>query len=448
MTEKPQRKKHINRLKTMYALRNLVNEAYMKTLQAGNDGKPTAWSMVNFFEGDVIMKAMDIEVVYPENYATIAASMGAAEQFLGVADAEGFPSQMCGYARTTLGYTARMMKECGGQVPPEAPIGGMAKPGLLVSSGAACDARYKWFQALGRYLDAPQWVLELPHIGVEELREEEVRVQAIEFMVKELRLFVEFLERFTKRKMDYDRLDRMVDTMLEIHRVFHEINELRRARPSPMHSCDFWSSMPACLFLAGDPEVSLDLYRKMLLEVKERVEKGVAGINGEEKFRLVFAELPPWHSLHFFEDLAERGWNFVMESFSYHPVPPFDLDGVKDPLERIARISFQVIHGLHARAMKDGISFFLVQPYLEYASRFRCDGAFLHPLLSCRMASSHLKAVQDSFMKRMMIPSLYVEGDIIDIRLFNPARTLTNAEAFEESMLYYRDERKKSGLEW
>jgi hypothetical protein len=68
--------------------------------------------------------------------------------------------------------------------------------------------------------------------------------------------------------------------------------------------------------------------------------------------------------------------------------------------------------------------------------------------LSCRAASSNLKSIQDRLMKRYSIPSLYVEGDIVDIRLFNPAETMARAEAFEESMTHYRGLRAEQGLSW
>ncbi|MGE5544504.1 MAG: 2-hydroxyacyl-CoA dehydratase [Bacillota bacterium] len=446
--EKEPKKRGINRLKSMYPLRNKVDEAYLKSQQAIRDGKPTAWSMLNWWEGDVIMKSMGVEVVYPENYGAVAAATGVAQKYLDLSEADGFPTHMCGYARTNLGYTYRMMKELGGQIPPEAPLGGMPKPDILIGSGCGCDARFKWFQALSRYIDAPQWVLELPNIGVHERQAGGVDEYAIKFMVQELRDFVAFLEKLLQKKMDWDVLDKNANYTLEIHRVFHEINELRKAKPCPMHSCDFWSSMTGCLLLLGDPAEILGLYQDMYREVKERVDNQVAGIHGEEKFRLFFSELPPWHSLKFFEGLAERGWNFVVESHSYHPIVPLDLSGVSDPLEKIARISYQFAHSRHDQALNDKISNTVVDVYLEYAREYQCDGAFLHPLLSCRAASSNLKSIQDQVMKRYSIPSLYVEGDIVDIRLFNPKETMARAEAFEESMTYYRRLRAEQGLPW
>ncbi len=191
MTEK--KKKAINRLQTMYPLRSLIDEMYQRGVEASKAGKPTAWSMVNWWEGDSILKAMDVETAYPENYGAMCAAVGAAPAYLERSDAEGFPTHMCGYARNCFGYAARM-KDLG-EIPPEAPMGGMAKPILLLSSGTLCDARYKWFQALGRYLNAPVWTLEIPHPGVKERQMEGAYEHDINFMVEELKEFVTFLER-------------------------------------------------------------------------------------------------------------------------------------------------------------------------------------------------------------------------------------------------------------
>ena len=51
-------------------------------------------------------------------------------------------------------------------------------------------------------------------------------------------------------------------------------------------------------------------------------------------------------------------------------------------------------------------------------------------------------------MRKAKIPSLYVEGDIVDLRLFDAEDALRKAEAFEETMEYYREARKKEGLDW
>jgi benzoyl-CoA reductase/2-hydroxyglutaryl-CoA dehydratase subunit BcrC/BadD/HgdB len=430
----------------MYPLRALVDGMYEKAVEASREGEPVAWCMVNWWAGDTVLRAMGVHTVHPEDYGAVCAAFGAAPAYLERSDSEGFPTHMCGYARNCLGYAARMMDL--GEIPPEAPMGGMAKPTLLLGSGYFCDTRYKWFQALGRYLDAPVWILEMPHPGVRESVIEGARQRDINFIIEEIKELVAFLERLLGKKMDWDKLSELVDNVIEMNRVWYQVNELRRAKPCPMHSRDFWSSMPASLYMAADPGETAKLYRDMYDEVKQMADNNMGAIV-EEKYRLAFAELPPWHSLKFFDQLAERGWNFVTESWAYHPPIPIDLSGFSDPLERLARLTYQFFTGYFDDAFEAGDCWgYFAHPYQEMVREYQCDGIVLHPLLTCRTATNHLMLVQDQLMKKLKVPSLVIEGDIVDLKLFNPAEALRKAETFEETMDYYRRARNEAGFGW
>ena len=91
---------------------------------------------------------------------------------------------------------------------------------------------------------------------------------------------------------------------------------------------------------------------------------------------------------------------------------------------------------------------FMGYPNLKYARDYKLDGFFLHPLLSCRAASAHLWYVQDRLMRKLKVPSLLIEGDIVDIRLFDLDDALKKAEVFEEIMDHYKTVRKEEGMEW
>jgi len=448
----------INRLQSMYALRAYVDKIYQAGLEAKKEGRPVAWCMAEGWAGP-ILEAMDVETVYPENYGTVCAALGRTAPFLERADAEGFPTHLCGYARNGLGYAARM-RDLGGEIPPEAPAGGMPKPTLLLASGMACDARFKWFQAMGRYLDAPLWTLESPSPGAREALMEGAYERDVNFLVKELRNFVTFLERLLGKKMDWDRLEETREGTKEMNAVWYEVNELRKARPGPMHSRDFWSSMSASMYRgARDYEAITGLYRNMYDEVNYRVDNKIAGINREEKYRVTFIGLPPWHSLGFFDQLAERGWNFVTEA-AYHPLKPFDADlsMVSEPIERYVRSRYR---GL-AQSIYDDYEPEEASTIIEEIKRegsahrllyksvrdFQIDGAFLHPLLTCRAATFALPFVQTLLMEAWKVPSLVIAGDTVDISLFDPADALKKAEAFEGIMDHYKGVRKEEGLEW
>jgi len=449
------KKRPLNRLQSMYALRAYVDRMYEGGREAEEAGRPVAWCMLSI--PTPILTAMGIEAVFPENYGAMCAASRTFGPFLERAEADGFPSHMCGYCRNGLGYAARMA-DLDGQIPPEAPQGGMAKPALLVGSGAVCDARYKFFQALGRYLDVPIYILESPAAGQRESLMEGAYERTISFLVKEYKEFVAFLEHLLGRKMDWDKLGEMRGNK-ELDTVWWNTNELRRARPCPMHSRDFWSSMSGALYKAGDAEEMTSLYRKMHDEVKERVDNKIAGINREERYRLTFEGLPPWHSLGFFDQLAERGWNFVYES-SYHPMKPTDIDlsHISDPMERYVRANSRSLASIidrdfepeEAAEIKEEIKRqgFSNRLATRRAKEFQCDGAFLHPLLTCRAFTAPLFLYQKQLMEVYKVPSLVLEGDIVDLTLFDPVAGLKRAEAFEETMDYYREVRKKEGLEW
>ena len=446
MSEEKKKKKAMNRLKTMYPLRANIDQAYERSVEATKAGKPTAWSMVNWWEADPILKAMDIEIVYPENFGAVCAATGVAQKYLDRSDAEGFPTHMCGYARNCIGYTAEMTEL--GHIPSDAPMGGMPKPILLLASGALCDARIKWFQSLGRYLDAPVWSVELPHPGVEESQMPGAREKSIQFMVKELRELVAFLERLTGRKMDWAKLEEITDDLIEINRIWHEINEFRKVRPCPMHSRDFWSCMNASLYPAGDTKLSLKLYRDMYDEVKDRAANKIGAVENE-KYRMVFGELPPWHALKIFDDLAERGWNFVVESWAYHAPKPIDYAKISDPLERVATQTYQWLTGYFPDALKEKEYMgYFAYPYLEWARTYQCDGGLFHPLLTCRTATNHLILAQDRLLNKLDVPSLIAEGDIVDLKLFDYADTMRKAVVLEEMMDHYKKVRQEKGLEW
>ena len=48
----------------------------------------------------------------------------------------------------------------------------------------------------------------------------------------------------------------------------------------------------------------------------------------------------------------------------------------------------------------------------------------------------------------MKVPGVVIEGDIVDLLVFNEQEALSKIEAFIETMDHYREERKKAGLAW
>jgi len=452
------KKRPINRLQTMYALRDLMDKQYKDTANAKEEGKPIAWCMAEAFSSP-FLNTMDIESVYTENYATHCAATGAATDYVDRSESEGFPSHLCGYAQNCFGYAARLIDDMGGEIPPEAPRGGMPKPDLLIGScGNSCDARYKWFQALEKYLDAPLWVMETVTPGQREALLPGAYDNNVNFIVNHLKEFVNFLERLYKKKFDYDKFAADIDSTVEMNDLWWEITDkMRMAIPSPMNSRDHFSAMSASLFRTTDPKAVRDLYDNMRDEVQHRIDNGIAGINYEEKYRASFQGLGPWHGLILFDKLAEKGWNFPREG--YHPPDPIDLSHIKDPIERLVRYRYQGLERQIDNSFGDEEGAEVKKEIMErgYSKRasvgtdardYQVDGVILHTALTCRMTSCRTGLTQQLLRDVWKVPSLLVQGDMIDSRLFDLDDFLRKCEAFEETMDYYRDERKKAGMAW
>jgi benzoyl-CoA reductase/2-hydroxyglutaryl-CoA dehydratase subunit BcrC/BadD/HgdB len=449
--EAAQAMKSAKTLKTAQEAGYFGKKMLTQAIEAKEEGYPIGWSMVTWWEGDFIAKALGMYLVYPENYGAFCAASRKAEPYLEIADSEGFPNSLCGYARNCLGYAKSLMSN-NYVIPRDAPGGGLAKPAVLIGCGAACDARYKWFQALGRYFNGvPVWTLELPQTGVKEYYIPGNKEKNIRFIVSELREFVSFLENLLKKKLDYDKLSEMLSQSLKTLELAWKVDMLRKSVPSPMVAQDFWSVMIAHFYLPEDPE-SYAFYQRVYDEVKAKVDNQISAIPNE-KYRMMFSELPPWHSVGFFDQLAEKyGIAMAIESWNYHaptPMPEEELDGVSDPLEIIARLSYHkwTEHNAVAREFDSAPGYFSAA-YLKWAREYRIDGLFAHPLMSCRPATYTLMHTRNVLEEKLRVPGVIVPGDIIDLRVFNPKEALSRVEAFLETMDHYRDLRKQAGMEW
>ena len=183
-------------LDTSKKVRKLVKDSYMRAQQAVSEGQPVAWYMVCFI--NPIFMSMDIVPIMPENWAALCATKRAQEPYILRAESEGYANQVCSYSRIGMGYCS-MLRE--GDLPSDVPDGGMAKPTMLVGSSAYCDIRYKWFQSIARYLDAPCYCFDnLLNPPLDTAYREEVRDQYIKYQVQQYRGLIEFMERVTGRR--------------------------------------------------------------------------------------------------------------------------------------------------------------------------------------------------------------------------------------------------------
>ena len=392
---------------------------YNKAEESRKAGEPVSWCMWGIQQD--ITEAFDIQNVFTENYAAVAAAKQQAEALLEAAESDGYSNLICGYVRVGIGYS-RLYKQQGNKTPSEAPRGGMAKPSMLLASSALCDPRYKWYQALARYQDTPFYFYDAVHPAIDQDRDDpQVRTHYIDYSISQLRDFAAFCSKQTGKKLDEDYFWEKIKTGEEVHRLWWECHELRKAVPCPMPTRD----MLVCMvpgFFYGCAEESRQFYKELKDELTQRIEQGIATVE-DEKYRLVWGGgVPPWHTLSMLTSFAEKGGVFVCE-IVYYPYEPYEVEvKTNDPFEYLATRDYER-DAIRWRRAQQGCKDPHVQQLLDFIVDYKCAGIVMHGTKSCRVSTLGQIYGTKLINEFVKVPALFLESDMIDTRDFSRAHT-------------------------
>lgn len=409
-------------------VRALVKANYLAAQQAKAQGKLVAYTMaVSVY--DEILRAMDVVPVYTENFAGVCAAKRMAEEYILKAEADGYSNLICGYVRVGLGFDA--MRKDLGHMPENAPDGGMPKPDLLLGSSAACDPRFKWYQALGRYMDAPIFCHDvmMPPLDVDA---SEAQGYYVSYLTSQLRGVVEFLERKSGKKLDPERLWEAIKLSDEADALRWDAYQLRKAIPCPMPSEDHFSIMVPALFLRGTIEAR-DFFRDLLAELRHRVSNKLGSIP-DEKMRFIWGGgLPPWHTMWIYNYFGSLGAVFVAET-SYRPFEIVQVPvSVKDPVEYLATRHYLRETIRYAKAKRNS-GHSDVEFLLELVEGYSADGMVMHVSRSCRASSVGQLNKKYLVNKHLPVPTLQLTSDVVDVRDYSEADWKMRIDAFVETV--------------
>jgi benzoyl-CoA reductase/2-hydroxyglutaryl-CoA dehydratase subunit BcrC/BadD/HgdB len=384
--------------------RSYVKRFYEDAHRVRAEGKPVAW-VASTFPVEMLL-AMDVFPVWPENYASLCAARQVSVRLCEIAESKGFSKDLCSYARCVIGS---LFEE-------ELPEGGMPKPDFLVASTCACDTHFKWFQFVSRHFRVPLFLLDVPY-NISGGDSEHLEGAHIECYVSRLEELIEFLERQTGTKLDEDRLRETIALSDRTSQLWMEIQDYRKTIPTPMDARDAFSAVFFMLCVPGT-QMAVDFYEKLRDEVRERAENRF-GIIENEKYRLIWDNLPLWFDLKFFGYLNSLGAVVVAETFSH--VWMGRLDPSK-PLESLAKKYLPNFANCSIDRKIDLIE--------NLVKDFKADGVILPTNWGCRMMSIGETIVKETIYKRLVVPSLILDADSTDWRSYNETQVKTNVEVF------------------
>ena len=341
-------------------------------------------------------------------------------------------------------------------MPPDAPWGGQVRPDFMLSSGQIlCDPRSKWYQACQQYMpDVPIYNIDLPYPLYDPKRDHrEVWGYYHQYIVKEFRGLISFLEEHTGKKMDYDRLSEFVALSDRTWNLIEETYDLRAAVPCPMGTGDAMNTMVPLNFKMGTQE-TYDFFLNLKAELEERIAKK-EGVIENEKYRILWGGgLPAWFALNDFNYFNSKGAVFPAET-TYRMVAPIDemdIPETSDPVEHLAWRWLGFWTFWYDKARRRPGSEPDVERLIEYIERYKIDGIVMHEAFSCRtwhvgliwqlhqlakiyrpIPVLNLGAREEKQGNREL-PSLILESDIIDITSYSEVDTRNKIDAFIETL--------------
>lgn len=390
--------------------KNYVKKSYEDAHLAKMEKHPVAWVSSTF--PVETLQAMGIVPVWPENYASVCAARQVSVELCELAEHEGFSRDLCSYSRCVLGSIFGYEKEL--------PERGLPKPDFLVATTSACDTHMKWFQVASRIFKAPLFILDTPYnIGGGD--SEHLDEAHIEYYESQLNELFAFLEKQTGTRLDKYKLSQTLALSDWTSKLWTEIQDLRKTVPCPMDARDAFSAVFFMLCMPGS-QLAVDFYTQLRDELEQRVRDSIGAIE-QERYRLVWDNLPLWYNLKIFEYLNSLGAVVVAEVFSH--TWSGSLDQSK-PYESLAR--------KYLPNMANSTIQRRVNIILNLVRDFQANGVILPTNWGCRMMSIGETIVKDTVYKKLGVQSLIIDVDSSDWRIAGEAQVKERFAAFLETL--------------
>ncbi len=355
-----------------------------------------------------MLHALDVLTVYPENYGALCGARKDSVRLCELAEADGYPPDLCSYAR---GHIAASF------YPEGAPLDGLPRPDMLVCCNNICSTVLKWYEALADYYGCPLFVFDVPF-----QRGPEPEPHVIDYVAAQMEGLIAWLQAQVGREMDPDRFRHTLELSRQAIELWTQIRELGAHHPSPLNAPDLFLAMAPIVVLRGS-QTAVDFYQEMKAEVEARIEAGIAAVPGE-RIRLLWDNIAIWYRLfRFYRLFAEQGACFVADTYTNGWSVNLSLD---EPIVGLARAYAAPFINLNLEARARVLN--------DLARRFGVDGMVMHANRSCKPFSLTQPDLKEALRAEMGLPSLILEADMTDSRLYNEGVIKERVAAFLEML--------------
>lgn len=397
-------------LKSRELMGKFLNQHYAGAHQAKKEGRKIVWTMGHMDTNAIV--AMGYLPVYPENHATLCGSRGISAELCEIAESHEFCPDLCSYARNDFGS---IFSEGA-----KSPVGGLPRPDLLLVI-TTCNTHLKWWEDLSKYFDVPLLVLDTPYLQ-DGLSQEDMN-GVVSYVKEQLQEHITKLEQLTGRKFDWDAYQQSISNAREASRLYEKFITSTRNVPSPITSFDTFLHLGPLMVARGFPE-PIEYYKTLCAEVEERVRQKVSAI-GEEVYRLYWDNIPVWFKVGYLgRKFAGYGAAMVVAKYPLVWTEAFSNLDAENPLDSIAESQTMVLLNRGTQYRID-----LLRRLL---SEYKADAMVMQMSRTCKPFIMEQVVIAKEAEKQTGLPSVVIEGDMVDSRLFDEAEVDNRIESFME----------------
>jgi len=361
-----------------------------------------------------LLRAMGFLVYFPETHGAMLGSTRTATDVIPSANALGYSPEICSYLTSDVGAYLNKFTPLSKAYPG---IESVPRPDVLVYNTNQCRDVQDWFSFYGREYNVPV-------IGVQTNRSvNDVNEPIVDDIAKQIESLVKPLEEIIGKKLDLDLLKETVGLSRQCSDKWKEVLETAAAKPAPLTFFDASTLMGPAVVGRGT-QVAVDLYVKLLAELKEKVENKDGAIEGE-KYRIYWDGMPVWGRLSAHAKLFAGLQANVLAS-TYCSSWIFTSLEADDPFRSMAR-AYTELFIVRSDEYKENY----IKEKLEL---YDVDGIIYHDARTCPNNSNCRYGMVKRIEKDSGIPSLTIDGDLCDMRCVSDEQTKTKVEAFIEQL--------------
>ena len=393
------------KIKSAGKMKEIMTNYYIEAKTAADNGRKVAWITSGGPVEPLI--AFDVIPVYPENHGAMIGASKMGPDLCEKAEDMGYSRDLCSYARSDISCSTVN----GG------PIGGLPRPDMLVCCNNICGTVLKWYEVQARYYNVPLFIMDTPFCHTE------FSAEARKYVKQQVLDYLAFLEEHSGKKFDPDRLHEVARLSMEGSRLWKAVLDTTTHKPSPMTCFDAFFHLALIVTLRGS-QVVVDYYEQLLAELNDRVAQGISAIP-EEKYRLLWDNLPIWSRLRWLsERFAEHKACLVADTYTSAWCYTFANIDPDNALESLADIYTPIYLNVGVDTMAENV--------LSMVDKYDVDGLVFHSNRSCKPYSFGQYDIQKIVGRQRDIPTLMIEADMVDDRVFSESQVASRIDAFME----------------